>query len=474
MGSDNANEPDSGLVRALGLGSTTSLVIGNVLGSAIFLTSGIMAERMPSPALLLLAWAVGGLMAIAGGLTCAEMGAMYPRSGGWYTYLSEAYGPVWGFLYGWSGMLVMLTGSVAAVAVGFAEYFSYFFPSLSTTHVILSIPLPWGPYTVSAGQVVAAASILLLGVINYVGVRTGNAVQAFLTVVKVLALAAIAATALLLRPVTPHFTPVLAGVSRPIASFGVAMIAVQWAYIGWEYACFAAGEIKRPARNLPLALIIGTFILMALYVAINLAYLCALPMPEMEGVLRIAERAMEALVGPAGATLVVLAVIISTFGCNASSIIPISRICYAIAVDGLFPKAAAAVHPRFRTPHVAIIISCGWSALLTLTGTYEQLYTYVVFTALLFNAAGGLAIFQLRRKKPDLPRPYRCWGYPWVPIVFVLSTVALMANTLFERPAASLVGIVLVGSGLPLYLHRRRRVPGLRNSVLHSGVITHL
>src|SRR5512136_1368677 len=303
MGSDSTNEQESGLVRVLGLGSATSLVIGNVLGSAIFLTSGIMAERMPSPTLLLLAWGVGGLMTIAGGLTCAEMGAMYPRSGGWYIYLSEAYGPVWGFLYGWSGMLVMMTGSVAAVAVGFAEYFSYFFPSLSTTHVILSIPLPWGPYTVSAGQVVAAASILLLGIINYVGVRTGNAVQAFLTVVKVLALAAIAATALILRPVSPRFTPVLAGVSRPIASFGVAMIAVQWAYIGWEYACFAAGEIKRPARNLPLALIIGTFILMTLYVAINLAYLCALPVTEMAGVLRIAEQAMEALVGPAGGTL---------------------------------------------------------------------------------------------------------------------------------------------------------------------------
>ena len=251
------------------------------------------------------------------------------------------------------------------------------------------------------------------------------------------------------------------------------MIAVQWAYIGWEYACFAAGEIKRPARNLPLALIIGTLILTVLYVAMNLAYLCALPMAEMQGALRIAERAMEALVGPAGATLVVLAVIISTFGCNASSIIPISRICYAIALDGLFPKTAAAVHPKYRTPHVAVVITCVWSAFLTLTGTYEQLYTYVVFTALLFNALGGLAIFQLRRTKPDLPRPYRCWGYPWVPVVFVLSTLALMANTLLERPAASLIGIVLVGSGLPLYL-RRRKAPDLQNSILQADRIPRL
>ncbi len=455
MNQDKIGNSNHGLARVIGLGSATALVIGNVLGSAIFLTTGIMTERMPSPTLILLAWAVGGLMTIAGGLTCAELGAMYPRSGGWYTYLSEAYGPLWGFLYGWSGLLVMITGSVAAVAVGFAEYFSYFFPSLSTARYILSIPLPWGTFQVSSGQVVAAASILLLGAINFIGVRTGNAFQTMLTVVKVLALVGIIAAAFGLHPVRPRFTPVLAGISSPLASFGVAMIAVQWAYIGWEYAAFAAGEIKRPSRNLPLALMLGTAVLTVLYVSVNLAYLLALPVGQMRGVLRIAEQAMDALLGAGGATLVVLAVIISTFGCNASSIIPMSRVGFAMAADGLLFRSAAAIHPRFRTPHVAILLTCGWSAFLTLTGTYEQLYTYVVFTALLFYAAGGLAIFRLRRTRPEVPRPYRCWGYPVTPLVFVVSTLALVFSTLIERPVESLVGIVIVATGLPMYMRRK-------------------
>ncbi|NWG12297.1 MAG: amino acid permease [Acidobacteria bacterium] len=455
MNSDEAGNSNHGLARVIGLGSATALVIGNVLGSAIFLTTGIMAERMPSPPLILLAWGVGGLMTIAGGLTCAELGAMYPRAGGWYTYLSEAYGPLWGFLYGWSGLLVMITGSVAAVAVGFAEYFSYFFPSLSTTRIVLSIPLPWGLFEVSRGQMVAAASILLLGGINYIGVRTGNAFQTMLTVVKVLALAGIVVAAFVLRPVRLRLTPVAAGLSSPLASFGLAMIAVQWAYIGWEYAAFAAGEIKRPARNLPLALMLGTVLLTLLYVSVNLAYFFALPVGQMRGVLRIAEQAMDALLPTGGATLVVLAVIVSTFGCNASSIIPMSRVGFAMAADGLLFRRAAAIHARYRTPHVAIVVTCGWSALLTMTGTYEQLYTYVVFTALLFYAAGGLAIFRLRQTRPATPRPYRCWGYPVTPLIFVISTLALVVSTLLERPVESLVGIAIVATGLPVYFRRK-------------------
>ncbi len=452
---DERSEP--GLERAIGLWGATSLVIGNVLGSAIFLTSGIMVERMPSAALLMLAWAAGGLMAVAGGLTCAELGAALPRSGGWYVYLAEAYGPLWGFLYGWSGLLVMITGSVAAVAVGFAEYLSYFFPSLSTDRIMLSLPLPWGCYPISFGQAAAAGSILLLGGINYIGVRAGSGFQALLTAIKVLTLAGIVAAACCLAPVRPRFSPLAAGVANPLAAFCTAMIAVQWAYIGWEYAAFAGGEIARPARNLPLALIMGTAALTLLYVLMNLAYLLALPLGEMAGVLRVAERAMGALVGSRGASLVALAVIVSTFGCNASSIIPMSRVCYAMAADGLFLRRAAAVHPKFHTPHVAIVLTCGWSAALTLTGSYEQLYTYVVFTALLFNLAGGLAIFRLRRTRPELARPYRCWGYPWTPLLFVLGTLALVAGTLLERPLESLLGLALVGTGVPAYRHLARR-----------------
>jgi basic amino acid/polyamine antiporter, APA family len=447
---------DAKLIRAIGLGGATLLVIGNVVGSAIFLTTGIMAERMPSPTLLLLAWICGGILALTGGLTCAELGAMYPHSGGWYVFLCEAYGPLWGFLFGWSGMLVMLTGSIAAVAVGFAEYFSYFFPALSTSRIFLSVPVPWGVFAVSNGQVVAALSILVLGAVNYVGVRTGNAFQAFLTAVKVIALAAVPVAALLLRPAIPEFRPVLANVTRPVVSFGVAMIAVMWAYVGWDYVCFASGEIKNPGRNVPRALISGTIGLTLLYVTVNLGYLFSLPMDQIKGVVRIGERAISALMGPGGSAFVVVGVIISTFGCNASGIIPVSRVCFAMSADGLFFKSAAAVHPKFRTPHIAIIFTCVWSVLLTLSGTYEQLYTYVVFTSLFFSVAGGLALFRLRRTRPDKVRPYRTWGYPVVPAVFVLSTGILVVSTLIERPVESIAGLGFLALGLPAFWYWSR------------------
>ncbi len=225
-----AGDHDRELIRAIGLPSAVLLVVGNVIGSAIFLTTGIMADRLPSEALLITAWIAGGIITMAGGLTYAEMGAMYPRSGGLYVFLEQAYGPVWGFLFGWAGALVVLTGSIAAVAVGFAEYFGYFVPALSTKVEAIALPMPWGVLRISAGQVVGAASIAILGAVNYVGVRTGNAVQAFLTVIKVAALAALPILALVVSRVQPHFTPVMPDIARPGAAFGVAMIAVMWAY----------------------------------------------------------------------------------------------------------------------------------------------------------------------------------------------------------------------------------------------------
>jgi len=462
MNSAGAADSDARLIRAIGLSGATLLVIGNVLGSAIFLTSGIMLERMPSSLLLLAAWVAGGLLALTGGLTCAELGAMYPHSGGWYVFLREAYGPIWGFLFGWAGMLVMLTGSIAAVAVGFAEYFSYFFPSLSTTHIILSLPLPWGRFTISAGQAVAAGSILLLGMINYIGVRIGNAVQAILTAAKFGALALVPLIAIVMHPVVPSFSTSVDHIPQPAVSFGFAMIAVMWAYAGWDYVCFASGEIKDPGRNVPRALIWGTVSLTLLYVAVNLGYLFSLRIDEMKGVVRIGERAVSALIGPAGTGLVVLGIVISTFGCNASGIIPVSRVCYAMSVDGLFLKSAGEVHRRFRTPHVAIVFTCAWSALLTLSGTYEQLYTYVVFTSLLFNVVGGMTIFRLRKIQPDRPRPYRVWGYPVVPAIFILSTAVLVVSTLIERPVESIAGLGLLILGIPAYWYWKRSAAHLQ------------
>ena len=444
-------------MRGIGLSGATLLVVGSVIGSGIFLTTGVMIQELPSASLVLVAWVAGGLLAMAGGLTYAEMGSMYPRSGGLYVYLSEAYGPVPGFLFGWACLLVILTGSVAAVAIGFAEYFSYFFPALGTDRVLVALAMPWGMWTISAGQVVAASTIMVITSINYVGVRQGNLANAVLTAAKVGGLVALPLLAIAYARVAPQLTPVVPpDTLRPLASFGVIMIAVMWTYEGWYYVAFAAGEIKDAARNVPRALILGTVILATIYVAVNLAYVQSLTVAEMSGVVRIAEKAVTALVGPAGAALVAGSVVISTFGCNVAGIIASSRTCFAMAADRRFFPQAARVHPEYHTPHVALLITSGWSAFLTLTGGYEALFTYVTFASVLFGTLGGVAIFILRFRRPDVPRPYRALGYPVVPALYVLGSFALVWNTLVERPTESIAGLGLVALGLPFYVYWSR------------------
>ncbi|MFN8061947.1 MAG: amino acid permease [Vicinamibacterales bacterium] len=441
------------LVRAIGLRDAVLLVLGSVIGSGIFLTTGVMAETVPSMPLLLLAWGAGGALAIAGGLTYAELGGMFPQSGGLYVFLREAYGPLWAFLFGWAGLLIILTGSIATVAVGFAEYFSYFFPSLSMQVPVATLPMPWGPWTLFAGQVVAAASIAILAAINYVGVRLGNFVQALFTILKVGALAAIPVMAIAMHPVVPSLTPIVPDVPRLPAAFGVAMIAVMWTYEGWYYVAFPSDEIRDPARTVPRALVIGTILLTLIYMSVNVAYFYALPLSEIRGVVRIAEKAVTALMGPWGGASVALAVAVSTFGCNAAALLAVSRVFYAMAEDGRFFKAVGRIHPTYRTPHVAIVAAAVWSAFLTLTGSYEQLFTYVTFASVLFFAFGGVAVFRLRAKLPAHPRPYRTWGYPLTPGLFVLGVCVLVVNTLVERPGPSLIGLAIVAMGVPAFAY---------------------
>jgi APA family basic amino acid/polyamine antiporter len=448
---------DAQLDRAIGIRGATLFVIGSVIGSGIFLTTGIMLQELPSVPLVLAAWTAGGLLAMAGGLTYAEMGSMYPRSGGLYVFLSEAYGPVWGFLFGWACLLVILTGSVATVAIGFAEYFSYFFPALGTDRLIASLPLPWGAWSISAGQLVAAASVVVITAINYVGVRSGNLTNSLVTAAKIGGLVAIPILALAYRRVDPVFVPIVPAESaRPLASFGVIMIAVMWTYEGWYYVAFAAGEIRNAARTVPRALIMGTLALTAIYVSVNIAYVFSLTVDEMSGVTRIAEKMVTTLIGPGGAALVAASVVVSTFGCNVAGVIASSRVCFAMAVDRRFFPSAARVHPVYRTPHVALVITGIWSVFLTLTGGYETLFTYVTFASVLFGTLGGVAIFVLRAKKPDAPRPYRALGYPVIPALYVLGSFALTWNTLMERPGASLAGLGLVALGLPFYMYWSR------------------
>lgn len=448
---------DEGLLRAIGLGSAILLVIGSVIGSGIFLTTGGMAALIPSPSLLLAAWALGGALSIAGGLTYAEMGSMYPRSGGVYVFLREAYGGMPAFLYGWASLLVIISGSIAAVAVGFAEYLSYFVPVLGTSNIVLQVPVPWGTFSISAGQLVAAASVGVLGAVNYVGVRSGNMLNVVLTATKVAGLLAIPIMALVAGSAQPAFTPVLPpDIVRPMASFGIAMIAVLWTYESWYYVTYAAGEIKEPQRNVPRALFIGISALMAIYMIVNVAYLFTLTIEEMRGVTRIAEKASLALMGPAGAGFIAATVVISTFGCNAAGLLGGSRVLFAMARDSAFLPAAGRVHPVYRTPHIAVAVLTVWSMVLALSGSYEQLFTYVMFASILFSVAAGAGLFVLRRTQPDRPRPYKAWGYPVVPALFVLGSSAFVLNTLLERPVESITGLGLVALGVPVYWFLKR------------------
>lgn len=454
------------LDRAIGLSSATLLVIGGIVGSGIFLTTGLMAASLPSPTLLLLAWVVGGLLALAGALTYAELGAMFPRAGGVYVYLHEAFGALPAFLYGWTMLLVALCGGCAAVAVGFADYLSHFFPSLGVDHVVVAVPLGVRVWSISAGQLTGAASLVCLGAVNYVGVRSGSATNAVLTTAKMAGLVLLPVFALVTAHVHPVWTPVVPPhLASPAVAFGVAMIAVLWANDGYYFLTYAAGEVRDPHRNLPRALTYGLLGVLAIYLIVNLTYLAALPMSDLAGASRVAERAAIAMVGPIGGTVVALTVVVSTFGCNAAAILASSRLLYAMSADGLFFKAAGKVHTRFHSPHVAIVLVTVWSALLALTGTYEQLFTYVVFTAVLFNLFGGLALFVLRRTRPHLERPYRVWGYPVVPALFLVGSVLVIVNTLEQRPFESLIGLGLLALGLPVYAYWRAAAASTRESV---------
>lgn len=445
------------LDRAIGPVAATLLVVGGVVGSGIFLTTGVMAATLPSATLLMLVWAVGCGFAMTGALTYAELGTMFPNSGGVYVFLREAFGPLVGFLYGWVTLLVVLCGGIAAVAVGFADYFSYFFPAFAPGRILLSLPVGGWTWTLGANQIVAVASIAVLGAINYVGVRSASGANALLTVAKVTGLSLLPILAIAAAETAPAWSPVVPPeLAAPGAAFGLALIAVLWTTEGYYFLTYAAGEIRDPSRTLPRALVTGLTIIAGVYLTVNLAYLYALPMAELAGTSRVAERAATALVGPVGGTIIALTVLASTLGANAAVLLGGSRVMYAMASHGLFFQATAAVHPRYRTPHVAVVVMTVWSSVLALTGSYEQLFTYVVFASVLFSVFGGLALFRLRMTRPDAERPYRVVAYPIVPALFVLGSLYLVVNTLRERPIESLAGLGLLVIGLPVYYAWRR------------------
>ncbi len=444
------------LVRGLSARDGVLLTVGSVLGTGIFLTTSDVARALPHAGLILLAWALGGLLTLTGALTYAELGALFPRAGGQYQFLKEAYGPLAGFLFGWTAFTVVQGGGIATLAVGFGEYLGAFVSFFATTHVLLRVPLGAFDWTINGGQLGGVLAILVLTVINYVGLREGTGVQNVVTLAKIGSLVGLGVLGLVTSaPVSPVlFAPPPPG-PWPVA-FGVAMIAVLWSFDGWYATTNMAGEMRRPERDLPRALMLGTALVTLLYVLVNLVYVRALPIETMGSTPRIGESAARALFGEPGARLVTAAVLVSTFGCISSTILYAARIYLPMAQDGIFFAALARVHPRHRTPAASVLAQGAWAAALTFSGTYEQLYTYVTFVVVLFHAATGAAVIVLRRTRPAAPRPYRVWGYPFVPGLFIASSLALVANTLAARPVESLIGLLIVGLGLPAYAFWRR------------------
>ena len=445
------------LERQLGLFDSSMMVIGIVIGSGIFMTTGLMAGAIPSVTLILITWVLGGLQMLAGALTYAELGAAMPKAGGQYVYLREAYGPLPAFLFGWVAFIAYLTGTNAAIAVAVAEHLGSFYPSLSTHNSIIDI----GSFSISGGQIFALSLIVVLSLINYLGIVFGKWIQNVFTMFKIGCILLFALAGLFISTgnhLDLSLNPTNMSIGSILMGMGVALVAVNWTVGGWEYVTFAAGEIKNPKKNLPLALIIGTIVILVLYFLINIAYLKVLPMDSLAGEIKVGEAAARAIYGPGIAGAFAMVVIISMFGSLNGNILVGPRISYAMAKDHLFFSRAADVHPKFHTPGNAIMIQGFWAAILTLSGTFEELITLVVFVNFMMWIAASSTVFVLRKKQPDLERPYKVWGYPYVPAFFIIFSMAIMVNTFFSAPGQSLFGLALTLLGVPAYFYWRKKI----------------
>jgi APA family basic amino acid/polyamine antiporter len=429
------------LRRALGRFDAAMIVIGGIIGAGIFINPYIVAQRLDSPALVLAAWAAGGAIAIAGALTFAELGSLFPRAGGQYVYLRDAFHPLAGFLYGWALLLMIEGGAIAAVAIVFAEYSLAFLGREGG-----SLPL-------------AMAAIVVLAVVNFFGVKPGSRLLNVFVVLKVVALALLIAAGLLV-PVEPASAAAVAPSSTflPIA-FGSALIAIMFSYGGWQSLNYVAEEMERPQRDLPVAMITGIAVVVAVYLLVNVVYLKALGHGGLAATQTPASDTAGALLGAFGDRAVALAIAISTFGFLDLRFLAPTRVYYAMAADGVFFPAVAKLHPKYRSPHIAIMIQTVWALGLVLTGTYAELVDYVVFADWIFFGLAGAAVFVFRRRIPLADRPagtFRTPGYPLVPALFVGAAAVVLISVLWSSPGPSGIGAVLLATGVPAYLYWRR------------------
>jgi APA family basic amino acid/polyamine antiporter len=449
------------LRRALGFWSAIAIVIGTAIGSGIFLVPSDMIRAVGSPARAFAVWIFGGVLTLFGALTYAELSAALPEAGGEYVYLNAAYGPFFGFIYGWTQTWVAKSASIATLGTAFFTYLADFFPGLAA--VLFTVPLPIGPHAgpleIRRGQLLAIGVILFLASVNYAGVRAGGGVQVGVTALKLCLIGGLIAAGLSSsRGSWANFRTSTPPDPGGVPGLFVALVAALWAYDGWNNAGMLGSEIERPQRNLPWALIAGTLSIMAIYLLTNLAYFYILSASEVGSSERVAADTMRRALGPPGGAAVSVAAMISIFAALNGSILSGSRVPYAMARDGYFFKSLSRIHPRFHTPGNSIVLLGVWSSVLLLSGQFRQLYTMVIFPSWILYGMTAAAVIVLRYKRPDLERPYRVPGYPLVPILFVCVALTLVYSTLRASPRESGIGLALILAGIPAYFHWSRVV----------------
>jgi APA family basic amino acid/polyamine antiporter len=434
------------LPRTLNLLDATMINIGSMIGSGIFIVPAAIALHLDSTLLIVLVWLIGGVVSLFGALSMAELGALMPRAGGQFVYLCEAYGPLAGFLYGWTLFIVIQTAAIAAVAVGFATYLGFFLPLDAT-----------------AIRVVAIASIVFLTAINCYGAKLGAVVQNIFTFLKVGALTAIIVTSFAFSGGSfAHFNSIVPSLhtSNVLNAVALALIGVLWSYDGWIEITYIAGEVKRPERNIHRSLLISTLVVMGFYIVVNLAFIYVLGVEKVAASSLVASDAATVIHGSIGAGIVAATVAVSMFGANNGFVFTGSRIYYAMARAGLFFRSLGSIHPRFETPVASLLAQGAWSCLLVLSGTYDQLITYSIFASFLFYAMSCAAVLILRRRSPHALRPYKTWGYPLTPIVFILFAIALTINTIVESPSDTAIGCAMILAGIPAYWWWKKNTRG--------------